>query len=220
MTSKRKTVSVRSASVIHLVLVATLLIGGSRVHAGDIVNEQLFDKFSFTEFEFPGPSACTRIYISITGYFTLFKQSGDSAQLGSTVTAVYMLYDNCSRTYQISANGSAQFSGNSGVHIYPNLKGARIDASFVIKDYVTQALIPVVISAVYTGVGDKLSEKIISHNLGPDYVFNGRYIGSFRFAIPSGTITFGRTTYDLSQPSSFDSYFGTLNYGSISISHQ
>jgi hypothetical protein len=220
MTSKRKTGGVRSVFLIHLVLVSTLLIGSSRVHAADIVNQQLFDRYSVTYFEFPSSSACTRIFASISGYFTVSKQSGDSAQGGSTVQAAYIVYDNCSGIYQILANGSAQFPGSSGVHIEPSLRRARIDASFVITDYQTQALIPVVISAVNTGVGDTLREKIMSHDVGRDYVFNGRYIGNFRSAKPSGTITFGTTTYDLSQASYTENYFGTLNYGFISIIHR
>ena len=56
--------------------------------------------------------------------------------------AAYIVYDNCSGIYQILANGSAQFPGSSGVHIDPSLTRARIAASFVIKDYQTDAWIP------------------------------------------------------------------------------
>ena len=218
MNGKHKKVSVRSVSLGHLVLVTALLLGlGSPVRAADIVNEQFVGNFSVTYFEFPGPSACTTVIGYIFGNYGMSKQSGDSAQSVSTAEATYILYDNCLGTYPIIANGSAQFPGSSGVHIYPSLTGARVNAAFFITDYQTQALIPVVINAVWTGIGEPFSQKIMNHNVGPDYVLNGRYIGSFRSSRPSGTITFGTTSYDLAQASYVDSYFGVANSGFISI---
>ncbi len=59
----------------------------------------------------------------------------------------------------------------------------------------------------------------MSHAVGSGYVFNGRFIGSFRSASPSGTITYGTTTYNLAQATYVDSYFGVANSGFIGIMH-
>lgn len=202
-----------------LTLALATFVQHSTASAG-IENQQFVGEYSVTYFEIPGPSACTTIYGYIFGNMDVSKQSGDSAQAVSKVEATYLLYDNCSGTYLVSANGSAQFPGGSGVHIHPSLTRAQINASFFITDYETSALIPVSINVVWTGVGETFSQKIMTHTIGPDYVLNGRYIGSSRSAIPSGTITFGTTTYDLAQASYVDSYFGVANSGFISISHQ
>jgi hypothetical protein len=220
MNSKHKPRSACFFSVVHLVFATTLfLVAGLPVHAADIINQQFVGEFSVTYLEFPGPSACSKVIVYIFGNNDVSKQSSNSAQAVSTVKTNYILYDNCSGTYPMIANGSAQFPGSSGVHIHPSLTGAQINAAFFITDYQTQASIPVSINAVWAGVGDTFSQKIMSHSIGPDSVFNQRYIGRFRTAMPSGTIRFDTTTYDLTQASYVDSYFGVTNSGFISITH-
>jgi hypothetical protein len=206
----------------HVLLTATVLVGlGSSVRAKDILNNQVVGGFSFSFFDFPGPSACSRIFvvISATSGVSKFSVVANNAEAKATVDATFILVDNCSGIYQTIANGFAQFPGRSVFQI--SSKEARINASFVIKDTQTQELIPVVINEVCTAVGDKVfSEKTISHNIGPDFIFHSRFIGDLRSAIPSGTITFGTTTYDVSQAGYSESSFGSSNSGLIVISHQ
>jgi len=218
MDSKRKTRDACSFSVIHLVLAMTLLLAeGMPVYAADITNQQFVGEFTVSYFEFPGPSECSKIFVYIFGNNQVSKQSNASADVASTAEATYILYDDCSGQYPIIANGSAQFPGKSGVHIYPSLTEARLNSVFSITEFQTQTSIPVSINAVWTGIGPTFSQKIMSHNIGSGAVLNGRYIGSFRTAIPSGTITFGTTTYDLTKATYMDSYFGVANSGFISI---
>jgi hypothetical protein len=78
----------------------------------------------------------------------------------------------------------------------------------------------VVINAVSKRIGDPFKDKTMTHEIGPDYVFNGSFTGGFSFGKASGTITFGSTTYDLSKASYADSYFGLAKQGSVSIVHR
>jgi hypothetical protein len=218
MDSKLKTRVASLFPVINLVLATTLLLAEDKpVYAADIINQQFVGEFSVSYFEFPGPSECSKIIVYIFGNNQVSKQSKASADVTSIAEATYILFDECSGQYPITANGSEQYPGKSGVHIYPSLTQARLNSDFSITEFQTQASIPVSINAVWTGVGPTFSQKIMSHNIGSGSVFNGRYIGSFRTAIPSGTITFGTTTYDLTKASYMDSYFGVANSGFISI---
>ena len=215
MTIEHKPTSVPRPSILYFVAAATVLLT-LPLRAADVTNIQQVGNFLAAYLEFPGPSTESKVIIYINGNFGKSKQTGDPASVLSKVEVTYILYDGLSGTYPIIANGSAQFPGGSGLHIKPSLIGASVDASLVIKDQ-TQTL-PVVVNAGFTGVGDAFKEHIVNHFVGPNVVINGRHIGSFRFAMPSGTVTIGTTTYDLGQASFSDIYFGTANSGFILIS--
>ena len=202
--------------VVHLLLAATLLVGlAFPVRAADVVNRRSVNEFLVAYFEFPGPSAGGRVIIYIFG-----NTRGDGAKPLSTAEATYIVDPDGSGNSLLIFNGSAQFPGNSHVSINPSLKRATINAAFVIKDQAQVVSLPVVINAVWTGIGDPITHKTMTHEIGPDYVFNGRVTGGFQFGISSGTITFGSTTYDLSQASYADTLFGLAKEGSVSIVHR
>jgi hypothetical protein len=204
-----------------LTLLASIstLLTASPAMAAETINQQARGTFIYATFEFPDPSTCTTVYGAIYGNFDVSVQTGDSAQVGSTVEATYIVYDNCSNTYLHIASGAVQLPGSSGFHLRPSLTSATVNATFTLTDSVTGESFPVSVDVTLTGVGSTTAQMIIDHAVGPDYVINGRYIGRFRSASPSGTITYGTTTYNLGQASYVFSYLGVANSGFISITH-
>jgi hypothetical protein len=229
MIIERKLIDGQSARLWHSVVAATLLLGLSLpLRAAEIISGHSLGTglVAFVRFQ---PSADIRVEFFIFANFNATKPSGDNAQVSSTVEAAYFVFDDSIGAALIVAQGSAQFPGGSAVQIQPTLKAGRVKASFVIKDLQTGESIPVVINAALTGGGDFVKGMDITHvvgpdndqNKGPDFVINVHGTGDFRGgATPSGIVTFGTTTYDLSQATAFDAFMFSSNIGSVSISRQ
>ena len=215
MKSKRETVSACPQFVMPLVF-ATLLSLGTTVSAqAQVSNEQTNGHYAYAYVELSGPTACTSLYVQLYAVAVMSKPVGANAQTVTTVDSSYASYDRCTDTWLSSANGSAQFPGMSGLRVQPTLSGAQLNTALVIADFETQALVPETINVSWTGFGDIIDQKQVTHYAQPDYFSNDRFMRKFREATPSGTITFGSLSYNLSDATYATGYVGTINAGRV-----
>ncbi|MGJ0484387.1 MAG: hypothetical protein ACR65R_07620 [Methylomicrobium sp.] len=211
------TYKVKSSRLISISFLAAMLWAvGLPVRANDIINQQVHGKFINSYYEFPGPTECQKVIVYIFGDNTFTAQNGQKSVEVANVGATYIIYDQCLDTYPSIASGYVPMLSKFAVQVFQNR--SQINAAFFIQDQVS-ALIPVSINAVFKSDGNTYSSKDVFHDIGSDYVFIGRFFGSFTTAVPSGTITFGSTSYDLGTASYVDILFGQANTGNISISH-
>jgi hypothetical protein len=154
-----------------------------------------------------------------------FASTGRSSSTGgpsaSSIASVFIdSHDACAGTQLLSAFGTVSLASGE-FQIDRTLASASLNTTVPVSDAVSGTTFPVSVALSWTGSGEvtRTAESVTS--TGPGFVFNGRFIGTFdTSATAGGTVSDGTTNYASPQPTqSPDTFLGSVNSGSVSITH-
>lgn len=193
-------------------LMTILSVGLALPARADVVNQN--GRLAYAVWVLPGPSPCLDIWVT-TLASTGMRNDVSNAEVAWTAEASYFVIDRCTSTYLTTANGTTTAQGSASVRVAPNVAGARAAIGVPVTDTQTNTTLPLVLDVTWTSVGPTYEQKDVTRFVGPDYQYVQRYMGKFRTAYPTGTVTIGDVTYDLSQASYVDGYVAVVNAGSM-----
>lgn len=127
---------------------------------------------------------------------------------GSPSSGVYMFisrYDSCAGYQLIAAEGFAPLA-DADFQVFGRLNSASLNAWVDVYDYVSNTSFGVSIDLVWTGTGSINRQSSHSHYDSPGCKFNSRFIGSFRPAVATGSVSDGITNFTPDPSWGYDIY--------------
>jgi hypothetical protein len=151
------------------------------------------------KFKFSGPSVvaffdnvvgCVETTVNLDG-FTTNNSSGADVFIGK--------FDNCTQTVLLQASGS---TSSPTFQVSKTLSSASLSATIPVFDEVSGKMFNVAVSQTWTATGPLSIESSTFHIHTQGFTTNSHFIGKFRNATASGTVSDGTTNFTPS-PSQF-----------------
>ena len=112
-------------------------------------------------------------------------------------------YDACAGVQLLAAEGFAPL-GDPDFQVFGNLESATLNATVNVFDFVTGTSFDVFVSLTWTATGPVNRQSSHSHFDSPGCKVNSRFIGSFRGAVATGSVSDGSTNYTPEPSLGFD----------------
>lgn len=127
---------------------------------------------------------------------------------GSPSSGVYMFisqYDTCAGIQLIAAEGFASLA-DTDFQVFGRLNSASLTATVNVFDFVSNTSFDIYIDLVWTGTGGIYRQSSHSHYDSPGCSFNTRFVGSFRPAVATGSVSDGTTNFTPDPSLGYDIY--------------
>lgn len=172
-------------------------------------------QFAEVGFDSLDPSGCVDTFVYVEGVNGTVKETGQPTA-SSLAVVVIDQFDFCTSTELLFAQGEATLAAGE-FQIDKMLTTATLDTTIEVFDEVSGTSFPVDISVSWTGVGATTTQKDHFQIHGPDFKVNSRFMGTFRDATASGTVSDGTTNF--TPESAVFADMGSVKQGEVDIIH-
>jgi hypothetical protein len=172
-------------------------------------------QFAEADFDSVDPSGCVETFVFVEGVNGTVKETGHPAA-SSTAVIVIDQFDFCTSTETLFAVGETTLAAGE-FQIDKMLTTATLNATIEVFDEVSGTSFPVDISVSWAGFGASTTQKDHFQIHGPDFKVNSRFMGTFRDATASGTVSDGTTNFT-PEPAVFAD-MGSVKQGEVDIIH-
>ena len=170
-----------------------------------------FAEAIFSTFDETG---CIETSVYVAGQEGKVKQAGRPA-VDSTVVVNILQFNHCTGEYLLDAFGFETLAPGDFV-IDRKINQATLATTVLVGDFVSGASFPVDINVSWMGVGETSTTKDHEKVNEPGFKLNYRFIGTFRLAEASGTVS-GMGTNFTPEPAVF-AQMGNVSSGEVQIS--
>jgi hypothetical protein len=199
-----------------LALVLTALVAPSASAArAETLHFSFKGQFAEAAFESIDPSGCVDTFVFVNAVDGTVKEKGHPAASSMAFIAIDQ-FDFCTDTELLFAEGEATLAAGE-FQIDKMLTAASLNATIEVTDFVSGTSFPVDVSVVWTGVGATRKEKDHFQIKAPDFKVNARFMGTFRDATASGTVSDGTTNF--TPESAVFADMGSVKQGEVDIIH-
>jgi len=171
-------------------------------------------QFAEAVFDSLDPSGCVETFVFVEGVNGTVKETGHPTVSSMAVITIDQ-FDFCTGTETLFAEGQATLA--AGEFQIKMLTTATLNATIEVFDFVSGASFPVDVSVSWTGVGATTTQKDHFQIKGPDFKVNSRFMGTFRNATASGTVSDGTTNF--TPESAVFADMGSVKQGEVDIIH-
>jgi len=171
-------------------------------------------QFAEAVFDSLDPSGCVETFVFVEGVNGTVKETGHPTVSSMAVITIDQ-FDFCTGTETLFAEGQATLA--AGEFQIKMLTTATLNATIEVFDFVSGASFPVDVSVSWTGVGATTTQKDHFQIKGPDFKVNSRFMGTFRDATASGTVSDGTTNF--TPESAVFADMGSVKQGEVDIIH-
>jgi len=133
--------------------------------------------------------SATAAFETFSGCVDTFVSVGADA---STAGLFIAQFDICSSTLVLEASGQ---TANPTLQVDQRLLAASLNATIPVYDLVSNTTSSVSVSLTWTGGSFRMSEDSIFRARGPGVIENVHFLGDFRPAVASGTVSDGATNF-------------------------
>jgi len=140
------------------------------------------------------PSGCVYTDVLVVGNEGFFQSPPGPGNRSSGVDVAISQYDWCTDTLLLAAQGFAPLA-DPDLQVSEDLRSATLTATVNVYDYVSNSYFDVFIALVWTGSGAVNRTSSHTHFDSPGCQGNLRFIGSFRGAVATGSVSDGVTNY-------------------------
>jgi hypothetical protein len=194
-----------------LVLAVTLSVGV--VPAAARAETYHFSSKGLTAYaDFFSWDGCVETYASISATDGKVKQTGKPAVV-SEVWVYVSAYNYCTDEY-LSADGYASLAADE-FQINRGLGTATLVTTINVYDYYNGNSFPLSIDLTWTGSGGVYQEKYHSQYRAPGYSYNSRWMGTFRDALASGSVS--GAGIEFAQEPTYSAQLANVKQGSVDI---
>lgn len=114
-------------------------------------------------------------------------------------------YDICANIQLLAADGFASLA-EPDFRVFGKLSSATLAATVNVYDYMSNTSFDVYVDLTWTGTGDINRQSSHTHFDSPGCKFNSRFIGSFRPAVATGSVSDGFTNFTPDPSLGYDIY--------------
>lgn len=150
-------------------------------------------------------SGCVWTDVYVNADEGIFQSPPGRGGASSGVGLFISQYDSCTGTQLLAAEGFASL-GDPDFQVFGRLSSATLSATVNVYDYVSNTSFDIFIDLTWTGTGDVNRQSSHSHFDSPGCKFNSRFIGSFRPAVATGSVSDGLTNYTPDPSLGYDIY--------------
>lgn len=172
-------------------------------------------QFAEAGFDSLDPSGCVDTFVYVEGVNGTVKETGQPTA-SSLAVVVIDQFDFCTSTETLFAVGEATLAAGE-FQIDKMLTTATLNTTIEVFDEVSGTSFPVDIGVSWTGVGATTTQKDHFQIHGPDFKVNSRFMGTFRDATASGTVSDGTTNF--TPESAVFADMGSVKQGEVDIIH-
>ena len=172
-------------------------------------------QFAEADFDSVDPSGCVETFVFVEGVNGTVKETGHPS-VSSMAVIVIDQFDFCTGTETLFAVGEATLAAGE-FQIDKSLTTATLNATIEVSDFVSGTSFPVDVSVNWTGFGATTTQKDHFQIKGPGFKVNSRFMGTFRDATSSGTVSDGTTNF--TPDSAVFADMGSVKQGEVDIIH-
>jgi hypothetical protein len=201
--------------ILALALTALTVTSVSGAAGASTLHFSFKGQFAEAVFDSVDPSGCVETFVFVEGINGTVKEAGKPA-VSSTAVITIDQFDFCTGTETLFAVGEATLAAGE-FQIDKMLTTATLNATIEVSDFVSGTSFPVDVSVSWTGVGATTTQKDHFQIKGPDFKVNSRFMGTFRDATASGTVSDGTTNF--TPESAVFADMGSVKQGEVDIIH-
>jgi hypothetical protein len=172
-------------------------------------------QFAEAVFDSLDASGCVETFVFVEGVNGTVKETGHPAVSSMAVITIDQ-FDFCTGTETLFADGQATLAAGE-FQIDKMLTSATLNATIEVFDFVSGTSFPVDVSVGWTGFGATTTQKDHFQIKGPGFKVNSRFMGTFRDATASGTVSDGTTNF--TPESAVFADMGSVKQGEVDIIH-
>lgn len=201
--------------ILALALTALTVTSVSGAAGASTLHFSFKGQFAEADFDSVDPSGCVETFVFVEGVNGTVKEAGKPAASSMAFIAIDQ-FDFCAGTETLFATGEATLAAGE-FQIDKMLTTATLNATIEVFDFDSGTSFPVDVSVSWTGVGATTTQKDHFQIKGPDFKVNSRFMGTFRDATASGTVSDGTTNFT-PEPAVFAD-MGSVKQGEVDIIH-
>jgi len=172
-------------------------------------------QFAEAAFDSLDASGCVETFVFVEGVNGTVKETGHPTVSSMAVITIDQ-FDFCTGIETLFAQGEATLAAGE-FQIDKMLATATLNATIEVSDFVSGTSFPVDVSVGWTGVGATTTQKDHFQIKGPGFKVNSRFMGTFRDATASGTVSDGTTNF--TPEPAFFADMGSVKQGEVDIIH-
>lgn len=150
-------------------------------------------------------SGCVWTDVYVNADEGIFQSPPGKGNASSGVVLFISRYDACTDTQLLAAEGFSLLA-DPEFQVFGNLNSATLSAVVNVFDYVSATNFDVFIDLSWEGSGSIIRQSSHSHFDAPGCKVNSRFIGSFRPAVATGSVSDGITNYTPEPSLGYDIY--------------
>ena len=201
--------------ILALALTALTVTSVSGAAGASTLHFSFKGQFAEAVFDSVDPSGCIETFVFVEGVNGTVKETGHPAVSSMAVITIDQ-FDFCTGTETLFADGQATLAAGE-FQIDKMLTTATLNATIEVFDFDSGTSFPVDISVSWTGVGATTTQKDHFQIKGPGFTVNSRFMGTFRDATASGTVSDGTTNF--TPESAVFADMGSVKQGEVDIIH-
>jgi hypothetical protein len=175
-----------------IVVVLAFLVAALTIPATASASKEGFQfkgESASAQFALPDPSdPCIQTSTFVSATEGRLKEGSGKPEAVSTVFVDVFRYNSCTNETLVGAFGSTTLSAEA-FQVNKELSAATLNATVEVCDFSAGNCFPVAINLSWAGTGEIVRNKSVSHSNSGGCKFFSRFLGDFRPAVATGSVT-------------------------------